>query len=226
MRIKLMFAVALATALALPAVGQAHVTLQPDAVPAGGFTRFDVRVPNERDDAATNKVEVKFPEGFVFVSYEPVEGWTTEVKKSKLAEPVEAEGEQITEQVTTVTWTADDPAAAIQPGQFRDFGLSVGLPEEAAEGDVLTFPALQTYDSGEVVRWIGEPESEEPAAQVTLTASEEEHGEAAEEEEEGESSEDDDDEESSDTLAIIALVLGAAGLLAGGAAFLRSGRSS
>ena len=87
-----------------------------------------MRVPNEQEDAATNKVEVEMPDGFAFVSYEPVDGWSVDVKTEKLDEPIEAEGEEITEQVDTVTFTADDPAAAIQPGQFRDFGLSVGMP--------------------------------------------------------------------------------------------------
>jgi periplasmic copper chaperone A len=45
-----------ATALAAPAAAQAHVTLQPTEVPAGGFTRLDVRIPNERDNADTTKV--------------------------------------------------------------------------------------------------------------------------------------------------------------------------
>jgi uncharacterized protein len=44
--------------LAFPAAAAAHVTLQPSEVPAGGFTRLDVRVPTEREDAATTKVEV------------------------------------------------------------------------------------------------------------------------------------------------------------------------
>ena len=43
--------------LALDPPRRAHVTLQPERVPAGGFTRLDVRVPNERDDAATTKVQ-------------------------------------------------------------------------------------------------------------------------------------------------------------------------
>ena len=46
------------------------------------------------------------------------------------------------------------------------------MPNQA--GKALTFKALQTYSSGEVVRWIGPPDAEEPAPQVTLTASEEE----------------------------------------------------
>jgi periplasmic copper chaperone A len=216
----------LLAAMVLPAAAQAHVTVQPDSVPAGGFARLDVRVPNERDNAATNKVEVEFPEGFLFVSYEPVAGWTTAVKMKPLAEPIEQHGEEITEQVATVTFTADNPAAAIQPGQFRDFGLSVGMPADAEEGEVLTFPAIQTYDNGEVVRWIGAPDSDEPAAEVTLTAPEEEHGASSEEEGSVESgSEDDDDDGTPMALGIVALVLGAGGLLAGGTALARSRRS-
>jgi uncharacterized protein len=44
-------------------------------------------------------------------------------------------------------------------------------------GDTLTFPALQTYDSGEVVHWIGPPDAEEPAPRLTVTG--ESSGEAA-----------------------------------------------
>ncbi len=230
MKTKIIGLAVVIASLGLAAVAQAHVTLQPDSVPAGGFARLDVRVPNERDQA-TEKVEVQLPSGFLFLSYEPVEGWTVDVKMKKLAEPVEEHGEMITEQVDTVTFTADSPEAAIQPGQFRDFGLSVGLPADAAEGDVLTFLALQAYDDGEVVRWIGDPDSEEPAPQVTLTAAEEEHGadpaheeeESASEEAETEGDDDEDEDEGAPTwLAILGAVLGAGGLLAGGAALRRS----
>ena len=71
-----------------------------------------------------------------------------------------------------MTWTADSDKAGIQPGQFQDFPISVQIPGEA--GDTLTFKALQTYDDGEVVRWIGAPESEEPAPQVAVTEGSEE----------------------------------------------------
>jgi uncharacterized protein YcnI len=223
---------AAALALAVPVVAEAHVTVQPEEVPAGGFTRLDVRVPNERDDAATEKVEVQFPDGFVFVSYEPVPGWEVEVVSERLDQPIEEHGDRITEQVRNVVWTATDASAAIQPGQFRDFGLSVGMPEGGGEGETLTFPALQTYDSGEVVRWIGPPDSEEPAAQVTLTAPPE--AEAAHEPgdsaagsdgtEETESSSEDDDDDAPMGLAVAGLVIGGLGLLAGGASLLRGRR--
>ena len=40
---------------------------------------------------------------------------------------------------------------------------------EGEPGEKLTFKALQTYDDGQVVRWIGPEDAEEPAPIVTLT---------------------------------------------------------
>ena len=50
-----------AAVLAAPAAAQAHVTLNPREVTAGAFTVMTVRVPNERDDKGTVKVDVRFP---------------------------------------------------------------------------------------------------------------------------------------------------------------------
>jgi uncharacterized protein YcnI len=158
-----------AAALAAPAAAQAHLTLQPDEQPAGGFARLDVRVPNERDDASTTKVEVKFPPGFAEVATEPVPGWTAEVTERKLAKPIITdEGDRITDQVDTITWTGDGEEGVIGPGQFQDFGLLVALPDKP--GTSLTFKALQSYTGGEVVRWIGPTDAAQPAPRVKLTA--------------------------------------------------------
>lgn len=220
MKLKIALAVIGALVLAVPAGAGAHVTLQPSEAAAGDFTVLDVRVPNERDDAATTKVDVQLPPGFIFASYQPVAGWSVEVRMGKLAEPITSHGEQITEQVSQMTWTADSDAAGIQPGQFQDFPISVQIPGET--GDTLTFKALQSYDNGEVVRWIGSPDSDEPAPQVAVTAGEEGHGEAADQD----SSEADHSDGASKGLGIAALILGALGLLAGGAALLRSRRTA
>jgi uncharacterized protein YcnI len=155
-----------------------------------------------------------------------VPGWDTEVRMEKLDQPVEEFGEKFTEQVSTVTWTATDAGAAIQPGQFQDFGLSVGMPSDAEEGDALEFPALQTYDSGEVVRWIGPPDAEEPAALVTLSAPEGDGGHAADtgtSEEPDEATAASDDDDAPMGLAVASLAVGGLGLLAGGASLLRRG---
>ena len=213
--------------LALPAAATAHVTIQPEELPANTFTRMDVRVPTERDDAGTVKVDVELPDGFYFASYEPLPGWTVKVTKEELAEPVEIEeGFEATEQVKRITWTGDGEAGIVPPDAFQDFGLSVLSPD--AEGETLTVKAIQTYEGGEVVRWIGAPDSEEPAPQITLTAADGDGADTAHAEEEDGTSEEAataaSDDGDSNGLAIAGLVVGGLGLLTGGTALARSRR--
>jgi uncharacterized protein YcnI len=164
---KIIAATAIA-ALAVPAAAQAHVTLQPKTATAGAFTVLDVRVPTERDNAKTTKIDVQFPAGFASASYEPKPGWKVRVIKTKLATPVQTDDGPITEGVSRMVWTRTSRGGGIGPGQFMDFPISVQIPGKA--GDTLTFKALQTYSNGEVVRWIGAPGSDQPAPQVKVTA--------------------------------------------------------
>ena len=199
-------------ALALPAGAQAHVTMQPASAPAGGFARLDVRVPNERDDAGTTKVDLQMPPGIVTASYEPVPGWDVKVTKEKLDKPVKIEGFDATEQVARITWTG----GRIGPGEFQDFGLSLRIPE-GKPGSKLTFKALQTYEGGEIVRWIGPEDGDEPAPVVTLVAADEGGGHGAPGSAAAAAtgaSAPAPAEDDSDTLAIAALVVGALALLA------------
>ncbi|MFJ2111747.1 YcnI family protein [Streptomyces sp. NPDC087850] len=165
-----------ATALLLLAgPASAHVSVQPQGEAAkGGYATINFKVPNERDDASTTKVEVNFPADHPLASVmpEPIPGWKVTVAKDKLDKPLKLHGSTITEAVTKVTWTSD--GGRIGPGQFQQFPLSVGqLPEDT---DQLVFKALQTYDNKEVVRWIeeqkpGAEEPEHPAPVLELSAS-------------------------------------------------------
>jgi uncharacterized protein YcnI len=210
-----------ASALAAPAAADAHVTLQPDTAAAGAFTVENVRVPNERDKASTVKVDVQLPHGFVFASYEPKIGWSVKVTKAKLAKPIQTDDGPIDEEVRRITFTGHGPNGKIGPGQFMDFPLSVQIPGKA--GDKLTFKAIQTYSNGEVVRWIGAPDSETPAPIVTVSNAQ---GSArtsaatpAPPASTGNSSNSNDGGGASKGLGVTALVLGALGLVAGLAAF-------
>jgi uncharacterized protein YcnI len=164
---KIAVATALA-ALALPAAAQAHVTVQPKQAEAGAFAVENIRVPNERDDASTVKVDVQMPAGLSSVSYQPVAGWKVKVTKTKLATPIKTDDGDITEGVSRVTFAGDGKTGRIAPGQFQDFPLSFQIPGKA--GDSLTFKALQTYSDGEVVRWIGAEGSDEPAPTLSVMA--------------------------------------------------------
>jgi uncharacterized protein YcnI len=136
----------------------AHVTVQPSEALAGGFQTFVVQVPNETEDAATTKIEVQFPPVFASVRFQPKPGWNVDIETVEFDEPAEAFGEEITEGVGTVTISGGE----IAPGEFDTFPFSVGpLPEGELE-----FKAIQTYDDGEVVRWVGPPDADAPAARV------------------------------------------------------------
>ncbi|WP_258574488.1 YcnI family copper-binding membrane protein [Streptomyces shenzhenensis] len=157
----------------------AHVSVQPEGTAAkGGYAVIDFKVPNERDDASTAKVEVNFPADHPIASVmpQPMAGWKIEVTKSKLAKPLEMHDEKIDQAVTKVTWTAEDKG--IEPGYFQKFPLSVGaLPENT---DELVFKAVQTYSNKEVVRWIevqqeGQDEPENPAPVLALSAATDDH---------------------------------------------------
>ena len=201
--------IGLVLALLFPAAAQAHVTVQPASAPAGaGDMLLAIRVPNERDDADTTKLQLELPDGFVQASYEPVPGWTVKVTTTKLAQPVKTDDGEFAERVSEITWTGHGSQGLIPPGAFQDFGLSVLVPDQP--GSTLTFKAVQTYSNGTVVRWIGPESSENPAPTLKLTAATAAAPPAtpAKASESG----------GSDTLSIIALIVGALGLVAGGIA--------
>lgn len=209
------FLSAVAAALLFTSAAAAHVTLNPNEWEAGGFARFAVRVPNERDKADTIEVTVRFPQSIISASFQPMPGWKRSIEMEPLDEPVEEEGEQITEHIASVTWSG----GKIAPGEFEEFGVSFRVPE--TPGEDLVFPSIQTYSNGEVVRWIGEPESEFPAPTVTVLPPEEEEGggqtgtttaTTAEAEPTAASGGTDEDDNG---LAIVALIVGIAALLAG-----------
>jgi periplasmic copper chaperone A len=151
----------------------AHVTVSsPDAKP-GGYAKLVFRVPTESDDTSTTKLVVTLPKEhpFAHVGALVKDGWKVEKKIEKLPAPVKVGDVNLSEAVTTVTWTAT--GAGIPPNDFDEFALSVGrLPEDV---DSLSFPADQTYSDGEVVKWAevakdGADKPEHPAPTLTLPA--------------------------------------------------------
>ncbi|MBO1418504.1 YcnI family protein [Streptomyces sp. FH025] len=164
---------AAASVVALAGPAFAHVTVNPGSAAQGGYTAVDFRVPNESDTASTVKLEINLPLDHPLASVRtlPLPGWTAAVEKSKLDKPIKVHGSDVTEAVSKITWTAD-AGTKIAPGQFQEFKVSLGpLP---ADADSMAFKTLQTYDNGDVVRWIdespaGQPEPAHPAPVLALT---------------------------------------------------------
>jgi periplasmic copper chaperone A len=226
-------AAALTVLVAGPAA--AHVTVNPGTAPKGGFAELTFRVPNERDDASTTKVEVNFPTDspIASASVRPLAGWTVDVARGKLPQPVQTDDGEITEGVTKITWSG----GKIGPGQYENFSISAGpLPDNA---DQVVFKALQTYSSGEVVSWIEEaapgaeePEHPAPVLKLTAPAADEHGGGAAPEAGNGTGTTPaaatggatQADVDSAKRLAVVGVAAGVIGLLAGVVALVGTGR--
>jgi len=189
----------------------AHVSIQPDEAPQGGYATVSLQVPNEEANATTTQVLVTMPEDhpLASVSVEPVPGWTITPQKEQLAKPIATDDGQITEAVTRVTYSGGQ----IAPGQFQRFPISIGpLPTDT---DHLVFKAVQTYSDGTEVRWIeeaapGADEPEHPAPTLTLVkASGDHHGAGTDASQTAATVAD----SPSDSLGIIGILLGATGVV-------------
>jgi uncharacterized protein YcnI len=170
MKSKKIAMLAVAGALLVPASAQAHISLHPNTIPAGAFATLDVRVPGEVEGAYVKRIDVLFPQGFTGVDYENVAGWSVKVIEGKLAKPIQSDDGPIDTQVSQIVWTWTGPLGKVANGQFIDFPLSVAIPEDAA-GKPLEFRTVQTYSNGEVVHWI-EPSlsGDHPSPRINVTA--------------------------------------------------------
>jgi uncharacterized protein YcnI len=174
---------AVPVALGVVALGvapaSAHVTVSASTTAAGAFTVLTMSVPHGCDGSATTKVAIQIPEEINAVTPTRNPLWEVDKQVEQLDPPVtDAHGNEITERVATVTYTARTPL----PDGYRDaFELSLQLPE--SEGTTLVFPTIQTCEQGESA-WIEVPaegqdaeELELPAPSLTITAAEgDEHG--------------------------------------------------
>lgn len=232
-------ALAIVGVTAIPA--SAHVTVTPDTTAAGAYAVLTFSFGHGCEGSPTTALRIAMPEEIPSVTPTINPGWTVEKVNQKLDEPVEdAHGNQLTERVAEVVYTAKTPVA---DGLRDTVELSVKLPE--AEGETLAFPVVQTCVKGET-GWTEtaaegqDPEAlESPAPLVTITeASDEGHHGAVEEtadsaEADAEDDAEDDasakeDSEDSDSkgLAIGGLAAGIGGVVLGGLALARSGKKA
>jgi uncharacterized protein YcnI len=222
--------VVLVAFVALLAVGigsaSAHVTVSsPDAAP-GDFGKIVFRVPNESDTASTLKLRIQLPSDkpFAAVSTEAVPGWTATLTRTALNPAVkDDDGNEITEAVSVVEFAAAPGNSGIGPGQFQEFSLAVGPFPDV---DSMSFSVVQSYSDGTETAWIdptveGQPEPEHPAPTLTLTASSPASSPASSSDGGSASSGSSSDGGASGTatvaliLSIVALVLGAGGVVLG-----------
>jgi uncharacterized protein YcnI len=134
-----------ALGLVVPAQAGAHAEITPERVPAAGVSTFVLSVAGEQAAPAT-RIAMQLPPGMTNVELAPARGW------------------QASRARRVITWTG----GSIEQGQEGRFEITAQFPN--SPGETLTFPVVQTYADGTVVRWIGAPASDTPAPRITLTA--------------------------------------------------------
>jgi len=205
--------------LGLASPAAAHVTASPESSAAGDYARLEFGVGHGCEGLPTTRVRIQIPDTVPSATPERNPLWDLSTREGR-KQRTDMHGETITRGVSEVIWTARQP---LPEGELEVLGMSVLMPDTA--GETVYFPAIQECAKGQH-RWIQIPaagesgeELEEPAPQVELTAAASEHG-------SGEGSEPEDSDAASPGLGIAALIVGALGLLAGGAALVRSRRAA
>ncbi|HEX5096806.1 MAG TPA: DUF1775 domain-containing protein [Acidimicrobiia bacterium] len=147
-----LFAFVLIAGLAAPAF--AHSEITPNSVEAGSTVPFSLFVEDEKSDANTVKVELTFPQPLVVSDLPAAAGLTATVV-----------GGSVGAEATGITWDGASESDVNVP-------FSLVVPDEAGR---LQFKVLQTYDTGDVDRWIqewpaGAPEPDNPGPVVDVVA--------------------------------------------------------
>jgi periplasmic copper chaperone A len=225
--------------LALAAAAAAHITTDPAEAPSDGYATVSFQIPHGCEESPTTQFSVQIPPSVASATPAISPNWTIRTKEGK-KDPVELHGEKITSGVSEVSYMAKIPL----PADRLDFVyLSLKMPA-GKPGESIYFPTVQKCEQGET-RWIqipaeGESEDdlESPAPAVVLTAADGEHGGAVAAGEElvahmEQASADVDtagasvdDDSAPEWVTIVALVLGALGLVAGVAGLTAARRRS
>jgi len=211
-RIAMVLTGAAAIVVALAAPAAAHVTVEPSSAPKGSDAVLAFVVPTESDSATTVQVQVQFPTDHPIAEalVEPVAGWTATVTQFTVTTPIQTDDGPVTSAVKNVTWKATGKGIAV--GDFQEFRVSVGLPDDA---DSLAFPTVQTYSDNSTVAWTdvapaGGPEPDHPQPLLTLTAASDSGSTSG-----STGAVKKSDVDTAKTLGIVGVVVGALGLLAG-----------
>lgn len=143
----------------------AHVGITPSTTEAGATAVLELSVPHGCDGAPTTRLSVQVPTGVLGVVPTRNPMWDVETEVAEFTQPVtDAHGNEVTERVTSVTWTARQP---LPDGVDDELAMSMQLPAE--EGTQLWFPVVQQCRGAESA-WIEVAEGEVDPADLEMPA--------------------------------------------------------
>jgi uncharacterized protein YcnI len=152
--------------LALASAAHAHVALEYQVAPAGSAYKATFKVGHGCGESATRQVSVAIPAGVTGARPMPKPGWSVQVQRGKLPEPVTAHGRTITEDVTRITWTARSAGDALPSDQYDEFVLVGQLPERAGP---MYWPFSQVCETGRL-DWVEVPKAGQSPADLKSPA--------------------------------------------------------
>ena len=123
--------------------------MSPKTAAPGDPVKVQVLVPNERDES-TVRVSLQIPKDVLPFSFNNPPGWQRKLDKA-------ADGS-----IEVVRWSG-----RLRSDGFTEFSFLASVPER--EGPI-AWKAIQVYARRQESRWIGAPDSEEPAAVTQVTA--------------------------------------------------------
>lgn len=127
-------ALSLLLVLVCPVVASAHVIVVPAESEAGGWERYTILVPTEKE-SPTVRVELKLPAGIEVIAVESKPGWQGRYEPFPLG-------------AARVEWKG----GRIPSGEFLSFEVLAWNPPAPR---VITWEATQWYEDGTSERWGG-----------------------------------------------------------------------
>jgi uncharacterized protein YcnI len=145
---------ALLFVLVAPLVARAHVVVLPEQSEAGGWERYTMLVPTEKE-SPTVRIELKLPTGIDVIAVESKPGWEGRYEPFPIG-------------AARVEWKG----GRIPAGEFLSFEFLAWNPPAPR---VLEWQATQWYEDGTSDRW-GGGSDESHTARTTLVAGKGAHG--------------------------------------------------
>lgn len=124
------------------------MTVSPKEAEVGVTQRYCVRVPSEKS-SPTVGLEVEFSVNLEITAIEAPSGWQGTAHKDRQG------------RIVAASWNG----GSIIPGHSLEFGVLARNPEKPA---TLVWKAIQMYQDGSEVHWIGPPQAQYPAATIRV----------------------------------------------------------
>ncbi|HTO31302.1 MAG TPA: DUF1775 domain-containing protein [Pararhizobium sp.] len=165
---------ALAFSLAGTAAACAHASFEQDTVTSETNFKAILQIPHGCDGKATNEVQVKLPEGFVFAKPQPKAGWEIEIIKGDYQKSYDNHGKTVTSGPLEIRWKSGELS-----DDYYDTFVITGKVSGFGKETQLAFPVTQLCGASDKVVWdqvANEGQSphslEHPAPTITVTPAE------------------------------------------------------